>query len=153
MSPYSKDLNKLQKLIKFNFRKFNEPPATTSEFYRIGRVLGRGAFGKVNLAAHKVSEQLVAIKSINKEFLKSSKSNKDQIAIPEGGENPEKKKVMQEFAILKQSNHQSVVRLYDTFETTKHICFVMELCAGGDLLTYVRKRRKLTEEVAKYFFK
>ena len=60
---------------------------------------------------------------------------------------------MQEFAILKQSNHQSVVRLYDTFETTKHICFVMELCAGGDLLTYVRKRRKLTEEVAKYFFK
>ena len=77
MSPYSKDLNKLQKLIKFNFRKFNEPPPTTSEFYRIGRVLGRGAFGKVNLAAHKVSEQLVAIKSINKEFLKGSKSNKD----------------------------------------------------------------------------
>jgi|LauGreDrversion4_2_1035121.scaffolds.fasta_scaffold29774_2 serine/threonine protein kinase len=60
---------------------------------------------------------------------------------------------MQEFAILKQSNHQSVVRLYDSFETNKHICFVMELCAGGDLLTYVRKRRKLTEEVAKYFFK
>jgi len=56
MSPYSKDLSKLQKLIRFNFRKFNEPPATTSEFYRIGRVLGRGAFGKVNLAAHKLSE-------------------------------------------------------------------------------------------------
>jgi serine/threonine protein kinase len=31
----------------FNFRKFNEPPHTTSEFYRIGRVLGRGAFGVV----------------------------------------------------------------------------------------------------------
>ena len=56
MSPYSKDLNKLQKMIKFNFRKFGEPPATTSEFYRIGRVLGRGAVGKVNLAAHKLSE-------------------------------------------------------------------------------------------------
>ena len=108
MSPYSKDLNKLQKLIKFNFRKFQDPPATTSEFYRIGRVLGRGAFGKVNLAAHKISEQLVAIKSINKEFLRSSKHNKEGAAaavIPEGGEHPEKKKVMQEFAILKQSNH------------------------------------------------
>ena len=56
MSPYSKDLSKLQKLIRFNFRKFNEPPQTTSEFYRIGRVLGRGAFGKVNIAAHKISE-------------------------------------------------------------------------------------------------
>lgn len=29
----------------------------------------------------------------------------------------------------------------------------MELCAGGDLLNYVRKRRKLKEPVAKYVFK
>ena len=43
-------------MIKFNFKLYNEPPLTTSEFYRIGRVLGRGAFGKVNLAAHKLSE-------------------------------------------------------------------------------------------------
>lgn len=56
MSPYSKDMNKLKKMISFNFRKFQEPPTTTSEFYRIGRALGRGAFGKVNLAAHKISE-------------------------------------------------------------------------------------------------
>lgn len=87
MSPYSKDVNKLKKMITFNFKKYNEPPTTTSEFYRIGRVLGRGAFGKVNLAAHKISEQLVAIKSINKEFLKS--------------EEDQRKKIMQEFAILK----------------------------------------------------
>ena len=122
-----------------SFAKFKEAPSTTSEFYRIGRVLGKGAFGKVNLAAHKVSEQLVAIKSINKEFLKN--------------EEDQRKKIMQELAILKQSRHQSIMRLYDSFETSKHICFVMELCAGGDLLTYVRKRRKLKEDSAKYFFK
>jgi protein-serine/threonine kinase len=29
----------------------------------------------------------------------------------------------------------------------------MELCAGGDLLNYVRKRRRLKEEVAKYILK
>jgi serine/threonine protein kinase len=29
----------------------------------------------------------------------------------------------------------------------------MELCAGGDLLNYVRKRRKLKEDVAKYVFR
>lgn len=29
----------------------------------------------------------------------------------------------------------------------------MELCGAGDLLTYVRKRRKLKEDCAKYIFK
>jgi len=29
----------------------------------------------------------------------------------------------------------------------------MEVCGAGDLLTYVRKRRKLKEDVAKYIFK
>jgi len=30
---------------------------------------------------------------------------------------------------------------------------VMELCAGGDLLNFVRKRKKLDEDVAKVIFK
>ena len=87
MSPSSKDLLKLKKMIKLNFRKYKEPPTTTSEFYKIGRIIGRGAFGKVNLAAHKLSEQLVAIKSISKEYLKN--------------EEDQKKKIMQEVGILK----------------------------------------------------
>ena len=60
---------------------------------------------------------------------------------------------MQEMTILKQSDHDNVVRLYDSFETSNHISFVMELCQGGDLLSYVRKRRKLKEDNAKYLFK
>ena len=112
---------------------------SSCDFYRIGRVLGRGAFGKVNLACHKLCEHLVAIKSIEKKVLKSEKE--------------QKRRVMQEMAILKQSGHENVVRMYDTFETHKHICFVMELCQGGDLLSYVRKRRKLKEDNAKYLFK
>jgi serine/threonine protein kinase len=32
-------------------------------------MLGRGAFGKVNLAMHKLVRKLVAIKSLNKECL------------------------------------------------------------------------------------
>lgn len=50
--------------------KTGEPPNTTTEFYRIGKILGKGAFGKVNLAMHWLTEKLVAIKSINKTFLK-----------------------------------------------------------------------------------
>ena len=49
------------------FDEKNEPPVTTIDFYRIGKMLGRGAFGKVNLAMHKLVRKLVAIKSLNKE--------------------------------------------------------------------------------------
>eukprot|EP01022_Parablepharisma_sp_SALTPOND_P013440 TRINITY_DN17_c0_g1_i1.p4 TRINITY_DN17_c0_g1~~TRINITY_DN17_c0_g1_i1.p4 ORF type:complete len:463 (+),score=67.94 TRINITY_DN17_c0_g1_i1:1612-3000(+) len=87
---------------------------------------------------HKLTGQMVAIKSINKEFLTDEHS---------------KRKVMQEFSILKLLHHPSVIKLYETFESKKHILFVIELCAGGDLLNYVRRRRKLKENVAKYIFK
>jgi serine/threonine protein kinase len=92
----------------------------------------------VNLAIHKLSEEFVAIKSINKEFLEDEKS---------------KKKVMQEVSILKRTRHHNIVRLYETFESKKHILLVMENCAGGDLLNYVRKRRRLNEDLAKYVFR
>jgi serine/threonine protein kinase len=57
------------KKINENFKNFNEPPLTTLNFYRIGKMLGRGAFGKVNLAMHKLVRKLVALKSLNKECL------------------------------------------------------------------------------------
>jgi serine/threonine protein kinase len=102
-------------------------------------MLGKGAFGRVNLAIHKLCEQLVAVKSINKQFLTEDENSK--------------KKVMQEVHILQKTRHNNIVRLYDSFESNKHIVFVMELCAGGDLLNYVRKRRKLKEDAAKYVFR
>ena len=55
--------------------------------------------------------------------------------------------------MLKKTRHQNIVRLYEYFETEKHIVFVIELCAGGDLLNYVRRRRRLKEDVAKCLFK
>ena len=132
------NLYKFFRAHKIVYGKSGEAPPTTTEFYRIGRLLGKGAFGKVNLGMHKLTGRMVAIKSINKEYLTDESS---------------KKKVMQEFSILKHLRHTSVISLYETFESNKHILFVIELCAGGDLLNYVRKRRKLKENVAKFVFK
>ena len=62
--------------------------------------------------------------------------------------------MMHEVGILLRLNrHPNVVKLFETFETGRHILLVMELCAGGDLLNYVRKRKKLEEASAKYLFK
>jgi NUAK family SNF1-like kinase len=100
--------------------------------------MGKGAFGKVNLAIHRLSGKFVALKSINKQFMTEESS---------------KRKIMQEFNILRRTKHDNIVKLYESFETPQHIVFVMEVCGGGDLLSYVRKRRKLKEEVACHLFR
>ena len=69
LSPRAREIATVKKLIQESFSDKNEPPVTTTDFYRIGKMLGRGAFGKVNLAMHKLVRRLVAIKSLNKECL------------------------------------------------------------------------------------
>jgi len=138
LTPRAKQIRKLIKLIKLSFRSAGQAPATTIDFYRIGKILGKGAFGKVNLAVHKLTQCLCAVKSINKQFFSDESQTK---------------KVMQEVVMLKKTRHKNIVRLYEYFETEKHILFVIEVCAGGDLLNYVRRRRRLKEDLAKCLFK
>lgn len=57
------------KKVEQAFTETSQPPITDITFYRIGKMLGRGAFGKVNLAMHKLVRKLVALKSLNKEAL------------------------------------------------------------------------------------
>lgn len=82
---------KLKKFIKATFKMTGKAPDSTSDFYRIGKVLGRGAFDKVNLTVHRLTEEMVAIKSINKEFLTDEAS---------------RTKVMKEVRILKKMRHK-----------------------------------------------
>ena len=69
LSPRSREITMVMRMIRSSFEKTKQPPVTTTDFYRIGKMLGRGAFGKVNLALHKLVRKLVAIKSLNKECL------------------------------------------------------------------------------------
>ena len=64
LTPHAKLLRKLKRYIMSAFKKAQTAPPTTIEFYRIGKILGKGAFGKVNLALHQLTQKMVAIKSI-----------------------------------------------------------------------------------------
>lgn len=121
-----------------SFKKAGQAPESDITYYRVGKMLGRGAFGKVNLAMHKLVRKLVALKSLNKECLT------DEV---------QKHKLMKEVNLLLRMRNDHVVKIYETIETKKHIIIVMELCAGGDLLNYVRKRRRLKEPYAKKIFR
>ena len=118
--------------------KNKEIPETTLECYKFVKLIGKGAFGKVTLAIHKLTGQYVAIKTIDKEHLKDEFS---------------KRKVLREIYILKKIKHVNVIRLLEVFESAKQVLLVMEYAGGGDLLHYVKQRKYLSEQEAKPIFK
>lgn len=135
---YQKESKKIKEYIKNYYLKYKEYPKTDINFYKIGRFLGKGAFGKVNLGLHILSGRLVAIKSFNKQKIDLEKL---------------KRKISFETNTLKSLYHVNVVKIFETYETDKFYMIAMEYISCGDLLSYVRKRSKLTEPIAKFIFK
>lgn len=130
-----------EKLIKYNelyIAKHKAIPATTLDNYKFVKLIGKGAFGKVTLGIHKLTGKYVAIKTIEKSYMKDEFS---------------RKKVFREVYIMKKIRHANVIRLLEVFESTNHLLIVMEYAGDGDLLQYVKKHKKLKEEEAKVLFR
>ena len=51
-------------------------PKTRIELYKVGKILGRGAFGKVHLGLHRLTRKLVAIKSTDKDQIKEDSTKR-----------------------------------------------------------------------------
>ena len=49
---------------------------TKIDYYKVGKVIGKGAFGKVNLAINRLTGKFVALKSINKTYMTDESSLK-----------------------------------------------------------------------------
>lgn len=135
---FSEESEKLIKYIKNYYSLNNDYPSSDISFYKFGRVIGKGAFGKVNIGLHILTGRIVAIKSFNKTKFTDEKY---------------RNKIMNEINLMKNLRHFSVVKLLDTIETDKYILLIMENILGGDLLTFIKKRNKLPEKVAKFIFK
>lgn len=134
---YKKDYENVCKTI-IDAMKTSVYQETNIKFYRYGKIIGRGAFGKVNIGVHVASGRVVAVKSF--------KLNNSEI-------NSIKRKLHLETQLMRSINHRNVVRIYETFETEKLLMIVLEYVAGGDLLTYLKKKNKVTENTCKFIFK
>ena len=87
------------------------------DFYRLGRVLGSGQFGKVRRAVSVFDPSLeVAVKSIDKTKIKTPET------------------FMREVEILRLMDHPNIVKIFETFEDSKSYHIVMELCQGKELI-------------------
>ena len=94
--------------------------------YEILKDVGKGKFGIVKYGIDKKTQKPVAIKIIPKINMSDADLELS----------------MTEIKILKICQHPYTIKLYDNFETSDYIYFIMEYCEGGSLLNYFKKYNK-----------
>ncbi|CAM9548995.1 unnamed protein product, partial [Scytosiphon promiscuus] len=107
------------------------------DFYRLGKVVGEGSFAQVRVAWHKLTGQRVAVKTYEKAKIKDEN---------------QWKRISQEVKLMEKLNHPRVIRLFETAESSKRIHLVMEYADGGNLCSYVKRRKRLDEGEAQRIF-
>ena len=53
---------------------------------------------------------------------------------------------------LKSLNHRNIVKVINCFNLGREVAFIMEYLEGGELLEVVKKKGRLSEELAKNYF-
>lgn len=86
---------------------------------------------------HILSGRIVAIKS----FIRKAQTDASTL------------KIKNEIEIMRNLNHTNTVKVFDFLVTKDHFFLVMEHVNAGDLLSFVRRRSKLSEPCAKFIFK
>ena len=100
--------------------------------------IGMGTFSKVTRAVHIITEQVVAVKILEKEKIE------DDIDV---------ERIIREIEILKNINHPNIAQMFETYSTVHNIYLMMEYIEGGDLFDYINKNLFLPEQKACYIFR
>ena len=93
-------------------------------FYTLDKTLGKGQFGLVKLAVHKLSSKKVAIKQVKKK-------NMTHIEVFQQ---------RREIEVLKMCQHPNIINLVDLFENSEYYYIVLDYMAGSDLFDYLQIR-------------
>ncbi|CAH2246103.1 rho-associated kinase 2 isoform X1 [Pelobates cultripes] len=106
-----------------------------AEDYDVVKVIGRGAFGEVQLVRHKSTQKVYAMKLLSKfEMIKRSDSAF----------------FWEERDIMAFANSPWVVQLSSAFQDDKHLYMVMEYMPGGDLVNLM-SNYDVPEKWAKFY--
>ncbi|RPB14728.1 Pkinase-domain-containing protein [Morchella conica CCBAS932] len=112
----------------------------------LGRTLGKGSTGRVRLAKHCDTGQLVAIKIVGKGNNGGNLGAHGQVnSLPQGLE--------REVIIMKLISHDNVMGLWDVWENRGELYLVLEYIEGGELFEYLTRRGRLPEAEAMKFFR
>ncbi|KAJ3154199.1 MAP/microtubule affinity-regulating kinase 3 [Geranomyces michiganensis] len=117
-------------------------PSTSSHQSSIGnydyvRTIGEGSFAKVKLAVHRLTDEKVAIKVIDKDSLPDTYSFTH---------------LHREAQIMRMLDHPNIVQLIEVMETKRELHLVLEYASGGEVLDYIVAHQRLKEPEARKFF-
>lgn len=100
--------------------------------YVLERVIGKGQFGEVYKGYNKSTGEDIAVKSVCRKNLKGK--------FYELLEN--------EIKVLRTCNNPNIIKLYDIKKTKNNIYLILEYCNEGDLMQFIKKKERLTEDEA-----
>ncbi|EGR29754.1 hypothetical protein IMG5_149050 [Ichthyophthirius multifiliis] len=112
-----------------------ESELKTDDFQLIEK-LGQGAFGKVYKAKSKKTNQLVALKQMDKQQIKNQGMYKQ---------------IQTEVKVMYTLDHPNIIKLYNHFEEEKSIFLVLEYAGGGQLWKILREVGRFDENTVKKY--
>ncbi|ORY49348.1 kinase-like protein [Rhizoclosmatium globosum] len=105
--------------------------------FDIGRVIGKGSFGKVCIVQHKKTKQEFALKYINKAVCSAKGLAKNMI---------------EERKLLEEAKSPFICNLRYAFQDDLHLLMVIDLNVGGDIAFHLKFGGAFTEDRAKFYF-
>lgn len=106
--------------------------------FTVIKKLGKGTYGKVQLAINKQTGQEVAIKTIKKTKIENEQ---------------DLQRVRREIQIMSSIEHPHIIHIYEVFENKDKIVLVMQYAPGGELYEYVSKSKLLDDFEARRLFR
>ena len=107
--------------------------------YLVIGALGSGSSAKVKLARNVNTNQQVAIKVLKKENLK----NRPNLF----------KKLQREIALMSLFEHPHILRLYEVFESERHLHIVLEFAENRELFDMLVERKRIPESEGMELFR
>ncbi|KAI9144481.1 kinase-like domain-containing protein [Paraphysoderma sedebokerense] len=121
---------------KWSHPQYDEYGPVDLAHFRLHRSIGRGAFGKVKIVEHRPSNQMFALKYINKEMCIKKKASKN---------------IIRERKMLEALRHPFIVNLWFAFQDDEHMFMVLDLMLGGDLRFHLNKLQRFKEETVRFY--
>ena len=104
--------------------------------YILFEQIGQGTFSKVTRAFHIITEQIVAVKILDKQKIE------DEIDI---------ERIIREIEILRSISHPNISQMYETYSTVHNFYLMMEYVEGGDLFDFISVNCFLPENKVCFF--